>query len=535
MAKRTVALFGMMIAALFFTVLSVYSLSTGTSLAEAAKEQQNYTVTIKTTRGTIYDCSFRALTGSGKENYITAVVPGADTAVSLNRSLSASEMRTVYPLLSKGKPFVLKLSHTIAASGADVFPVRERYNEKQDAVHLIGYLDGSGNGAAGIEKAFDSQLKADQGRITVSYPVDALGHFLPGEQKTVSDTSSRQKSGVVLTLDKTIQKLVEQASEKYLSKGAAIVLEVPSGKIRASVSLPVFSPNHVGSVLKSEDSPLLNRALSSYSVGSVFKLVAAASALEYGISPQEEYTCTGSITVDQQKFHCYHSEKHGMETMQEAVAHSCNTYFINLMQKVPSSQFLQMARLLGFGRSFEIAPGISSCAGVLPTEQNLKVPRALANFSIGQGQLTATPMQIAAMVNAIASGGRFTQPYLYEGLVNEKLEYTEKAGTVSGVRVMKEQTAELIREFMNASIEEGTSVHAKPAHGSAGAKTATAQTGKYINGVETNNSWIAGFYPYENPQYVIVVFAEGGEGGGTTCAPVFREIADGLYQLGKVG
>lgn len=531
MAKRTAVLFFTFTLAMFFCALTIFRLSGGVQLAEAAAQQQTFDVTVASLRGTVYDSSLNALTGDGEAEYAAAAVPSIEAANALSRVLSPSEMKPVYTLLTAGRPFTLKLPKKISVPGIDVFSLKKRYADRQTAVHVLGYLDGSGNGAAGVEKAFDRQLSGNRGKITVSYPVDAMNRVLSRERRTVSDASALQNGGVVLTLDRSVQALAEQSAAKYLKKGAVVVLEVPSGKIRAMVSLPSFSPNRVASVLNSADSPLLNRATSAYSVGSVFKLAAAASALEYGISPDETYTCTGSIEVDGAAFHCFNGQSHGTENMKQAIANSCNTYFVHLMQKVPQADFLQMARKLGFGRSSPIAPGMSPDPGVLPDLNSLKVPRALANFSFGQGDLTATPLQVAAMVNAIASDGKFTQPYLYEGLVNDKKQFTERAGPQQGTRVMSEKTAGLLRDFMKASIDSGTSRKGKPSLTTAGAKTATAQTGKFVNGVETVESWFAGFCPYENPRYAVVVFAEGGDGGGATCGPVFRDLADGLYRL----
>lgn len=535
MSRRAVALFGFTMTALFLCILSVYRVSVGNGLAQAAARQQRYTLPVASVRGTIYDCNGVPLTGGGQKETVAAVAPGIEAAAALDRVLPAGKMKTVLPLLEAGKPFALQLPQAVSAEGIRVFTVAARYADPQPAAHLVGYLNGSGHGAAGIEKAFDQQLGGNPGRISVAYPVDAMNRVLPGERETVSDTSALGKGGVVLTLDARVQNLAERAADRYLTRGAVIVLEVPTGKIRAMASRPAFPPGDVAAVLDAGDSPLLNRALSAYSVGSVFKPVAAAAALESGISPDYTYTCTGSIEVDGALFHCFDSEPHGKETMKEAIAHSCNTYFVNLMQHVPQEKFLAAARALGFGRSFEIAPGISSAAGVLPELNSLKVPRALANFSFGQGKLTATPLQVVSMVNAIASGGVFTPPTLYEGLVNEKLEFTEKAARPAGGQAIRPGTAELLRQFMKASVDEGTSKKGKPAHGGAGAKTATAQTGNYVDGVEQVQSWFAGFYPYEDPRYAVVVFAEGGEGGGTTCGPAFREIADGLYALGLAG
>lgn len=528
MAKRTAVFFGIFMLCMFLTVLNLFRLSSGTQLAATADRQSSYKLTIASTRGTIYDCNRNALTG-GKQEIVAAISPTVEGAAALRKILPEKTVEEIYPSLTAGKPFSLKLPQTVQAPGVDCFQVRKRYSDHQLAPHVIGYLDGTGKGTTGIEKAFDQTLSQNQGSISVTYKVDALNRVLSGEDKKVSDSSFLQNRGVVLTIDKNIQQIAEDAAKKYLQKGAVVIAEVPSCKIRAMVSLPDFSPNDVASALKSEDSPLLNRCLSAYNVGSVFKLVSASAALEYGISPDTPYTCTGWVDVSGSMVHCFNSESHGQENMEKAIAQSCNAYFVKLMQMVPQSKFLQMAQNMGFGKSIEIAPGFSSSAGNLPTLQSLKIPRALANFSFGQGELTATPLQITGMVNAIADGGIYVAPTLYEGLVNENRNFTEKAAPQTGNRVISEHTAQLLRLAMKASIDTGTSRKGKPSFVEAGAKTATAQTGRYVNQVEQVQSWFAGFYPLDHPKYVVTVFAEGGSGGGTTCGPVFQQIADALY------
>lgn len=527
MEKRTAGFFGFFMLCMFICILSVYTVSSGVQLAETAENQSSYKLTITKTRGTIYDCNKIPLTGGEKE-YVAAITPNMENAAALSKVLSKEEMESIYPSLTEGKPFMLKLPKYVNANGIDVFKIENRYSDKQTAANIIGYLDGSGVGATGIEKAFDEELTKKQGAISVQYKVDAVNRVLIGENRKVNDTSYLKNRGVVLTLDKNIQEIAEQAAEKYLHKAAVVITEVPSCKIRALVSLPTFSPNDVASVLNSDDSPLLNRCLSEYNVGSVFKIVSAASALEYGISPNTEYNCTGAIDVYGGLFHCFNGKSHGNVTMKSAITQSCNTYFINLMDKVPQSQFLLMAQNMGFGRSFEIAPGIISRPGILPTLNSLKIPRALANFSFGQGDLTATPLQISAMVNTIASNGYFTQPYLYEGLVNENLDYIYKVPKQKKTQIISKNTVALIKDFMKESVEAGTSNKGKPTIGTAGAKTATAQTGRFNKGVEIVQSWYTGFYPYDNPKYVITVFSEEGTGGGATCGPVFKQIADDL-------
>lgn len=525
--KRTTIFFLFLMLGMLVAVLSVFTVASGTKLAQTADQQSSFRLEVARTRGSIYDCKLRIFTGQESE-YAAAIAPTIEDAAALSNVLTPQEMADVYPSLTAGKPFSLRVKENFTAEGADVFEVEKRYLDEQPAVHVIGYLDGAGTGVSGIEKLFDQQLSQDQGRITVTYKVDAMNRVLAGEGKKINDTSFLKRRGVVLTLDQEIQKIAEAAAKAHLKKGAVVVTEVPSCKVRAIVSVPDFNPNDVAAVLEDEDAPLLNRALSAYSVGSVFKLVSAASALEYGVPPETSYTCTGGIQVSDGIFHCYNGESHGEEDMCQAIAKSCNAYFVHVMQQVPQAQFLLMAQNLGFGSSVEIAPGFFSAAGNLPTLDSLKIPKALANFSFGQGDLTATPVQIAGMVNAIASGGEYTAPTIYEGFVNENLQYLDQAKEPAKRRVMTEHTAALLRSFMVQSIEEGTSRRFKPASGGAGAKTATAQTGKFVDGVEKVISWVAGYYPQDEPRYVITVMGEDGTGGGATCGPVFKDIADAL-------
>ncbi len=482
MARRGVYAFLGFLAVAYLTILRVYAISSGSALAETAQRQSTYQLEIATTRGTFYDCAMRPFTGEEKE-YIAAIAPVTEAAASLTKILSSSGMTEIYPMLTKGTPFALSLPEFCNSSeGIDVFQVEKRYQDNQTGACVLGYLNGDGHGAAGLERAFDGYLSEDAGEISVSYKVDATGRVLLGEGRRIDDTCYKKQRGVILTLDKQIQKKAEELAEKYLKKGAVVVLEVPSGAIRAMVSVPTFSPNDVAASLSSEDSPMMNRALSAYNVGSVFKLVSAAAALESGCSPEETYVCEGGISVTGNLFRCFGGIPHGEVDMEEAIAQSCNAYFIHLMQSVPQEDFLKMAQSLGFGKSISLAPEYGSAAGTLPDESELQNARALANFSFGQGSLTATPLQIAGMVCAVASGGKYNEPYLVDGFVDSSGNVVYRRQVQEGTRVFSEKTAELLQQFMKASVDYGTGKSGKPAIGSAGAKTGTAQTGIFQEG-----------------------------------------------------
>lgn len=164
MGKRTITFFSVLMVGMFLTILMVFRISNGTEFAQTAERQSSYKLTVASTRGTIYDCNLSPLTGTQKR-YVAAVVPGIQTTAALSRALPSSQLDGLYPTLSKGCPFTVQLPSVIKQNGIDVFTVSSRYPDtgKGMAVHILGYLDGSGKGAAGIEKAFDSALSRKQG------------------------------------------------------------------------------------------------------------------------------------------------------------------------------------------------------------------------------------------------------------------------------------------------------------------------------------------------------------------------------------
>ena len=334
-----------------------------------------------------------------------------------------------------------------------------------------------------------------------------------------------------LTIDAEMQKLLERIVKLNIRAGAAVILETETGNIKAMTSVPEFSPDDISEDISAADAPLLNRALNPYSVGSVFKIVTAAACLENGFDAEKQYNCTGSITVGQNTFNCINEKGHGQVDMERALEVSCNCYFIHAGLEVGGDKILEMAEKLGFGKSTELAGGIVSAAGKLPSERNLASPAATANFAFGQGELMATPVQIACMVSAIANGGTYLEPKLVIGLTNAEGEVSQPAESGNSYRAVSDQTAEILKNYMISVVENGSGKSAKPENGGAGGKTATAQSGWYDDEGEIYHTWFAGFYPAEDPKYTIVLIKEDGNSGSKDCAPLFKQIVDGIDEL----
>jgi cell division protein FtsI/penicillin-binding protein 2 len=504
-------------------------LSNKNYLKEAAWVQNSYKLCIAKIRGNIYDCHKNLLTN--EENKITScIIPSENTLNILKTRIPKAKIDEITDFFEKKEPFLWDLGEEIneidEKNSIRCFKVPKRYSKESICPHIIGHLNNSDEGVCGIEKAYNDFLTESNSEISVSYKKNAMGEVLPGEEVEVTDTSALMKRGIVLTIDKKIQNIAQNAMKKYINKGACVILEVPTAKIRACVSLPDFSPEDIPKVLKDENSPLVNRAFCSYNLGSIFKLVTAATALESGISEKNTHDCSGSFNVEGKDFHCFASKPHNMLNMTEAIQFSCNSYFINLALKLQPEKLYNLSTLLGFNKSCILAPYITSAQGNLPTVEDLHNKQVMANFSFGQGELLATPLQVAGLINTIASNGKYTAPSLIEGKLEQNSEYIEKTQPNNPKQILSRKTTQVLKKAMYDSVENGTSAKGKPNLEEAGAKTSTAETGIIKEGRKVIQAWYAGFYPYSTPKYVISILGEDGIGGGETCGPVFREICD---------
>lgn len=525
--KRVISLFFIILFLFFAVDTRIYYLSNSGGSVQAASTHGSYTLKINSGRGTIYDRNMLPLVNQS-DKYVAVVTPDAKPAEQMQKlSSHVINLKSLESYFEKGLPFTVNVdSPNLNIDGVNVIKVQNRYNSKPVAPHIIGYLSGDDDGVSGIEKAYNDVLEKYTCNVTETFAVDAQRRALGGVSPQVA-ASGNDAGGVVLTLDKKIQLYAQTAADKYLKTGSVIVMDVKTGDILAAVSEPEFSPLNVAAALKQANSPMINRAFSSYNSGSVFKIAVASSALESGIGSAYLYKCNSSIDVSGRVFRCESLTSHGIEDMALGFANSCNTYFINLGLKCGGAKILEMANRLGFGKPTVFAPGIYSESGTLPTAKSLQNPAAVGNFSIGQGDLMVTPVQIACMVCAVANGGMLPTARLVKGIYAPGGMQTDYPGAVPD-RVISQQIADIVKGFMIKTVNQGTGMPAKPAYGGAGGKTSTAETGWIENGKTINQAWFAGFYPADSPKYVIVAMCENGKAGGADAGPVFKYIADSL-------
>ena len=532
MKKRALVLFTLLLFILSGVVLQVYRLSDA-YLSQAADQQGSVTVKVANSRGTIYDARLRPLTNAGEE-YRLSVTPSPEAIAALSGMLDEEQLAAVSERLQSGKPAVVTLPEIPAnLEGSLLFKVPVRYGGRLLAPHLLGYMDGDGlHGLTGVELAFDEYLNSCGGQASVTYSVDAMGKPLQGIAPQVVNTLADAKAGVVLTIDQDIQKIAEEAAKRYMTKGVVVVMEPATGRIAAMVSLPDFQPGTVADSLDAADSPLLNRALCNYNLGSVFKITSAAAALEKGIPISTAFPCNGSVTIGNVTFHCHNRLGHGTLNMQDGFAQSCNPYFIQLMQQAGGSALLGMASNLGFDRSLILADGLKTARATLPTAEELLSPAAVGNLAFGQGSLLGTPVHVAQMVAAVVNGGKIIRPTILKGYCDKEGRLSEE--TIEPEQtVFSKQTAQTLKDLMIYAVKEGTGASAQPtvSAGAAGGKTGTAETGWKSENKAVVQSWFGGFYPAENPKYVIAVIAEDSDNTKGKSSPVFKKICEDIYML----
>ena len=499
---------------------SAYSIA-GTSYGQK-------TVFVGSTRGKIYDRNLNKLTDTG-EKLIAVVTPSVGSSEYLS---FMSDMDSFNESIQNGSPFAVEVDEAINNDFIRTFTVPVRYGEGTLAVHLVGYISADGkNGLSGIERAYDALLRKSSGELTVSFEVDAKGRVLAGMDKFVNDSNFNSMAGVALTIDSRIQRITENAvRESCIRSGCAAVMKIDSGEILALSSVPVYNPNNVAASLTEEGSPLVNKALQQYSVGSVFKPLVAAAALESGADSESEYECSGSFILGDKSFACYNSTAHGTVNMQTALEKSCNCYFINLINQIDVDYLLRLCEDIGIGRADEIAQGLTAAAGSLPEREKLKIKGELANFAFGQGELMMTPIQMLKLYHMLATGNAVDVSVIY-GVVDSSGKVTAQGDAVPQ-KLLTDGTVRKLRRMLFSVIENGNAYSAESDIVSLAGKTGTAQSGIYEKGKEIYRTWFAGFFPADNPEYVVVVLNENGVAGNSDCAPVFREICERIVRHG---
>jgi len=408
------------------------------------------------------------------------------------------------------------------------------YNDVGSISHILGYVgditveelqllynEGYGNtsslGKGGVEKAFDDTLR---GRDGIQFrTVDAKGRKLGEVQEIVPPSNGFD---IVLTIDRHIQELAEKALGPR--KGSVVVLKPATGEILALVSYPSFNPNHFFNegpgnfrdLSLNTDFPFLNRSIqSSYAPASTFKLVVAAAILgENVISPKQAVNCQGAMSLGNREFWCHKKSGHGWVNLKDALVHSCNIYFGSVaVEHLGIDIISQYAKAFGLGTSTGIALD-GEVEGNVPDrnwKQELYHTRWTGgdtlNVSVGQGFLTATPLQLANVVAGIANNGIIHRPRLLKEIrstESKALIEQRKTEVLRRIDLLDAEDWRFIQSAMRTVVTQGTAfwvIHTDSVD--IAGKTGTGEVG-ILDGW---HDWFVAYGPYKakNPEDQVVV------------------------------
>lgn len=510
----------------------VYWIGTDTAYAASAGGQSLSETALPRRRGNFYDRDGRQLTGT-EPRWYALCIPGDSSYATLFPYVSFAAQSELYEKRNSMTPFLVEVSTDLSANGVYTYADAQRYLPNPIARHLIGYLNGEGVGVSGLELAYDDLLAQAGDEQTVLCTTTAQGSLMTGTQPEISRTSGTQQ-GVQLTLDANLQRACEGIAAQSMERGCIVVMETATGDVLASVSMPEFDPEDLVKSIQADDTSLINRPLSAFSAGSVFKVVLAAAAYQAGYS-WFTHDCTGSVEVGDQVFRCAEGRAHGQVNLRGALEQSCNCYFIELGQLLGGERILQMARQLGFGQATAVAPGLKSAEGNLPQASAVADADGgqLAMLSFGQGALTVTPLQITAMMNTVADNGTWKAPRFVKGIVDaETMQLVQPMETAEDVPVCDADTAAILRSMLTSVVEDGIGREAAPDVGLAGGKTGTAQTGQYDeSGEELLNYWFSGFWPADAPRYTVTVLQDTTREPETSSAALFARVVNAIAVL----
>jgi len=423
----------------------------------------------------------------------------------------------------------------------------------RELAQLSGYRMGDLIGKFGIEKKWESVLKGKGGGQQIE--VDATGKRL----RVLGAVEATAGQSLVLTIDAELQLKAEALLEGR--EGSIVALDVQNGDVLAMASRPVFDPNLFArgitvdewrSLTKDPLHPLSNRAIQGqYPPGSTFKVVMAAAALQKGvISPSTRFHCSGGLPFGRRVFRCWKKRGHGSVDLRQAIAQSCDVYFYQVGQRLGINAIAEYARRFGMGAPLGIALD-HEAGGIIPDvawkKQRLGAPwfpGETLSVVIGQGYVTATPLQMAMVATAIANGGTVYRPHVVKRILGDDgepiKEYEPEVIKHAGIdpRIL-EVVREGMRDVVNA--RSGTGKKAQLPDVIVAGKTGTSQVISGTKGKGTalprqyrDHAWFIAFAPAEAPEIAVACLLEhAGEGGGAAAAPVVREVLATYFSISR--
>ena len=435
--------------------------------------------------------------------------------------------------------------------------IREINKDQLDMPAYSGYRQGDLVGQYGIEKEWEKYLQGVRGVRGVI--VNAAG------MKTGEASFDEELPGnnVQLTIDLDVQLAADKALEG--KKGSVVAMDAKTGEVLAMVSKPAFDPNmFIGEVTSAEwqnlvsgpEKILNNRGLQgSYPPGSVFKAIMAVAGLTEGvIGPSSSVNCPGHYRFGSRNWRCWKRVGHGPVNLESAMMMSCDVYFYILGQRLGIDRIHQYATMFGLGERTGL--GIAhEKAGIVPStewkrtyfkrkEDQKWYPGETLSVAIGQGALTATPIQMNRAVAALVNGGKLLRPYMVKEIISADGDLRdddfapEVVSTIDIDPKILTRVKKALVKVVNG--ERGTGKRAKipDEYGVVvGGKTGTSQVVALSANAKAekfkDHAWFSGFAPSDKPEIVVTALVENGGSGGSVAAPVVSQVLEAYFKSKK--
>ncbi len=507
----------------------------------AARTADELVVVARPERGVIYDRNGAVLAANGADYQIGA---------SPNLVLDAEEMATqlavilekpryeILGALQSDQAYVMlagRVSSEVADlvrdvdeeyGGLQIDPLPRRFYPQDDLMcHTLGYVDFDGNGGAGIEGYYQTELAGEAASATINIsPFHA-------QQSVIA----REGADLMLTIDRTVQYVVEtQLKEALVEYGAAsgtiIVMQPSTGAILAMASEPCFTPEDF---YDAPEEMLFNPMVSrQYEPGSVMKLITMAAALDSGtVTPQTTYYDSGELWVGGHRSVNWDRAAHGTVDMTTLLSRSLNVGAATIATWMGADTYYDYMRRFGFGSPTGIDI-MSEAGGLMPLPgDELWTESFIATNAYGQS-LAVTPLQMLTAVSALANGGELMQPYVVQEIRTSNGTFVHEPAALS--RPISPEAAQQVTAMAVTAVASEVPEANVPGYTIAG-KTGTAQIAE--NGVYLSDSTIAsfiGWLPADNPQILVLVKLDRPQvspWGSTTAAPTFAKLARELVVL----
>ncbi len=448
---------------------------------------------------------------------------------------NSANTRAKYDSFEVQRGSIIASGTAIASSvpSKDIYVWQRQYVDSPMWAPVTGYFNPAiGQPTMGIEKAMNSQLAGTTGSLFLS----RIEQMLSGQPP--------RGSNVVLSLDAKVQKVAYDALGSL--KGAVIAIEPKTGRVLAMVTSPSYDANTIAvhdynaatsaydALNKDPAHPLYDRAIGGdlNPPGSTFKLVTASAALATGkYTPQSTlpnlpaYQLPGSSSV-------VHNDTGGTcgpgdtVTIADALRLSCNIPMAELAVQLGDDVIRAEAENYGFNQSFDIP--LTSTASKYPQTISDDAQTALSGF--GQGQVVATPLQMAMVSAGIANGGIVMNPRMVDKVIGSDLSVQQTFDDTQFGRALSSDLDAQMVQMMVANVSSGIATNARIDGVDVGGKTGTAENGPN----KPYTLWFTGFAPAENPQVAVAVVVEDGGGrgqsgsGNAIAAPIAKKVMEAV-------